>query len=57
MRKKLSNFLNQKLNLTKKELTIKEAEKLIKSFNENNKAKTSTEVKKERNQTYKSKKN
>ena len=42
--------------ITKKELTIKEAEKLINSFNENNKAKTSTEVKKKETKSTKLKK-
>ena len=36
---KIIDFIKSKINL-KKDLTIKEAEKLIKSFNENNKVKT-----------------
>ena len=36
---KIIKFFKSKINLQKKELTIKEAEKLIKNFNENNKPK------------------
>ena len=43
---KIIKFFKSKINLVKKELTIKEAEKLIKSFNENNKAKATPAVKK-----------
>ena len=53
---KIINFIKSKINLTKKELTIKEAEKMIASFNENNKAKTSPEVKKKETKPSKSKK-
>ena len=45
-----------RINLTKKELTIKEAEKLITSFNEENKAKPSVDVKKKDAEPTKSKK-
>ena len=53
---KIIKFFKSKIKLTKKELTIKEAEKLINSFNENNKAKTSTEVKKKETKPTKLKK-
>ena len=53
---KIIKFFKSKIRLTKKELTIKEAEKLINSFNENNKAKTSTEVKKKETKSTKLKK-
>tara|TARA_A100001011_G_scaffold395134_1_gene489286 strand:- start:742 stop:2106 length:1365 start_codon:yes stop_codon:yes gene_type:complete len=43
---KIIKFIKSKIKLTKKELTIKEAEKLITSFNEKNKAKTSRDLKK-----------
>ncbi len=43
---KIIKFFKSKINLIKKELTINEAEKLITSFNENNKVKASPEVKK-----------
>ena len=42
--------------MTKKELTIKEAEKLITSFNEENKAKASPDDKKKEAKPIKSKK-
>ena len=57
MKKKLSNLLNQKINLTKKELTVKEAEKMITKFNENNKSKVSSNVEKKETKTFKNKKN
>ena len=44
------------INSAKKELTIKEAEKLIKSFNENNKAKATPAIKKKESKPAKSKK-
>ena len=53
---KIINFIKSKINLTKKELTIKEAEKMITSFNENNKAKASPQVKKKETKPIKSKK-
>ena len=49
-------FFKSKINLVKKELTIKEAEKLIKSFNENNKAKATPAIKKKESEPAKSKK-
>ena len=42
---KIIKFFKTKINSVKKELTIKEAEKLIKSFNENNKAKATPAIK------------
>ena len=53
---KIIKFFKTKINSVKKELTIKEAEKLIKSFNENNKAKTTPEIKKKESKPIKSKK-
>ena len=50
MKKKLLNSLNQKLNLTSKEINTKEAEKIIAEFNkpniDNEKSKTSSSIKK-----------
>jgi len=54
---KIIKFIKSKIKLIKKELTIKEAEKLITSFNEDNKAKTSTQVKKKEAKPEKTKKN
>ncbi len=53
---KIIKFFKSKINLVKKELTIKEAEKLIKSFNENNKAKATPAIKKNESKPAKSKK-
>ena len=53
---KIIKFFKTKINSVKKELTIKEAEKLIKSFNENNKAKATPIVKKRESETSKLKK-
>ena len=53
---KIIKFIKSKIKLIKKELTIKEAEKLITSFNEDNKAKTSTQVKKKEAKPEKTKK-
>ncbi len=53
---KIIKFIKSKINLVKKELTITEAEKLIKSFNENNKAKATPSVKKKDSEPAKSKK-
>ena len=53
---KIIKFFKTKINSAKKELTIKEAEKLIKSFNENNKAKATPEAKKKESKPVKSKK-
>ncbi len=53
---KIIKFFKSKIDLTKKELTIKEAEKLINSFNENNKAKTTSTIKKKEPKTSKTKK-
>ena len=43
---KIIKFIKSKINLSQKELSIKEAEILINKFNENNNEKTSTKVKK-----------
>ena len=53
---KIIKFIKSKVKLLKKELTIKEAEKLISSLNENNKAKTSTDLKKKETKPIKTKK-
>ncbi len=53
---KIIKFIKSKVNLIKKELTIDEAEKMIRSFNENNKLKTSSEVKKTKSKPVKTKK-
>ena len=53
---KIINSIKSKINLTKKELTIKEAEKMITSFNENNKAKANPQVKNKETKPVKSKK-
>ena len=53
---KIIKFFKTKINSVKKELTIKEAEKLIKSFNENNKAKATSVIKKKESKPAKSKK-
>ena len=53
---KIIKFFKSKINLVKKELTIKEAEKLIKSFNENNKAKAASVIKKKESKPAKLKK-
>ena len=47
---KIIKFIKSKIKLSKKELTVKEAEKIITSFNESNKAKSSSQpTKKETN--------
>ena len=48
---KIIKFIKSKINLTKKELTIKEAEKMITIFNEKNKPKASSDVEKKEKQT------
>ena len=53
---KIINSIKSKINLTKKELTIKEAEKMITSFNENNKAKANPQIKNKETKPVKSKK-
>ena len=53
---KIIKFIKSKVKLLKKELTIKEAEKLISSLNENNKVKPSTDLKKKETKTDKTKK-
>ena len=53
---KIIKFFKSKINSVKKELTIKEAEKLIKTFNENNKAKATPTIKKKESKEAKSKK-
>ncbi len=53
---KIIKFFKSKINLEKKELTIKEAEKLIKSFNESNKANATPASKKKESKLAKSKK-
>ena len=53
---KIIEFFKSKIKLNKKELTIKEAEKLITSFNEKNKAKASPGVKKKEHKPVKPKK-
>ena len=45
---KIINFIKSKANLAKKELSIKDAEKMITSFNENNKAKAIQQDKKKK---------
>ena len=45
---KIIKFIKSKVKLLKKELTIKEAEKIISRLNENNKVKPSTDLKKKR---------
>ncbi len=45
---KVINFIKSKANLAKKELSIKDAEKMITSFNENNKAKAIQQDKKKK---------
>ena len=53
---KIIKFIKSKVKLLKKELTIKEAEKLISSLNENNKVKPSTDLKKKETKPVKTKK-
>ncbi len=53
---KIINSIKSKINLIKKELTIKEAEKMITGFNENNKAKANPQVKSKETKPVKSKK-
>ncbi len=53
---KIINFIKSKVKLIKKELTIKEAEKIISSFNDNNKVKASSQVKNKETKPSKSKK-
>ena len=53
---KIIKFIKSKVKLLKKELTIKEAEKLISRLNENNKVKTSTDLKKKETKPVKTKK-
>ena len=53
---KIIRFFKSKINLVKKDLTINEAEKLIKSLNENNRTKATPAVKKKESKQVKSKK-
>jgi trigger factor len=53
---KIINFIKSKINLIKKDLSIKEAEKMITDFNEKNKVKTSPSAKKRETKPLKSKK-
>ncbi len=53
---KIINFIKTKISLTKKELTIKDAEKMITGFNEKNNVKASSLVKKKETKPLKSKK-
>ena len=53
---KIINFIKSKTNLVKKELTIKDAEKLIKVYNEKNKVKTTQQVQKKDTISKKTKK-
>ena len=53
---KIIKFIKSKINLTKKELTVKEAEKMITKFNENNKSKVSSDVEKKETKPLKTKK-
>ena len=53
---KIIKFLKSKINMIKKELTIKEAEKIITSFNQNNKEKLSSQAKNKDTKPTKSKK-
>ncbi len=52
---KIINFIKSKINLTNKEISIKEAEKLISNFNEKTKVKTSSKVKKKETRPKKTK--
>ena len=53
---KIIKFIKSKINLTEKELTVKEAEKMITKFNENNKSKVSSDVEKKETKPLKTKK-
>ena len=53
---KVINFIKTKIKLEKKDLSIKEAEKMISNFNESNKVKTSSDIKKKDSKSAKSKK-
>ena len=53
---KVINFIKTKIKLEKKDLSIKEAEKMISNFNESNKVKTSSAIKKKDSKSAKSKK-
>ena len=53
---KIINFIKLKTNLVKKEITIKDAEKLIKVYNEKNKVKTTQQVQKKDTISKKTKK-
>ena len=53
---KIINFIKLKTNLVKKEITIKDAEKLIKVYNEKNKVKTTQQVQKKDTISKKNKK-
>ena len=53
---KVINFIKTKIKLEKKDLSIKEAEKMISNFNESNKVKTSSDIKKKDSKSVKSKK-
>ena len=53
---KIMKFLKTQINLTQKELTVKEAEKMITKFNDDNKAKSDQQVKKKETKSEKSKK-
>ena len=53
---KIINFIKTKIKLEKKDLSIKEAEKMISNFNESNKVKTSSDIQKKDSKSGKSKK-
>ena len=53
---KIINFIKTKIKLEKKDLSIKEAEKMISNFNESNKVKTSSDNQKKDSKSGKSKK-
>ncbi len=53
---KIMKFLKTQINLTQKELTVKEAEKMITKFNDDNKAKSDQQVKKKETKSEKPKK-
>ena len=50
---KIIKFIKSKIKLTKKELTIKEAEKIIIKFNEDSKAKTTSQLNKKKSSSKK----
>ena len=50
---KIIKFIKSKAKLSKKELTIKEAEKIIMKFNEDSKVKTTSQLKKKKSSSKK----